>query len=106
MNKNTLDNICQSLEIQPDETFFDEKMLLEALKIKISELLAYRPAYLFTLMYRIDVSEKAVRVALSPSGKEEPAEALARLVIDRQKERIAAKKEYKQPPIEGWNEWE
>lgn len=105
MNKNTLASICQSLEIQPDETFLDEKMLFEALKIKISELLAYRPAYLFTLMYRIDISEKDVKAALSPSGKEEPAEVLARLIIERQKERIAAKNEYKQPPIDGWNEW-
>lgn len=106
MNKNTIASICQSLEIQPNETFLDEKMLFEALKLRISELLENRPAYLFTLMYRIDVSEKAVRTALSPSGKEDPAATLALLVIKRQKERIAAKNEYKQPPIEGWNEWE
>ncbi len=106
MNHNTIEYICQSLEIQPNETFLDEKMLLEALKLRISELLEYKPAYLFTLMYRIDVSEKAIRTALSPSGKEDPAEALARLVIERQKERIAAKNKYKQSPIEGWNEWE
>lgn len=80
------------LEELPEGT--SEQELLDALADRIAGLLEYRLEYFFSLMYRLDVSEEKVREALQPGGEEPANVALARLVIQRQKERLQTRRKY------------
>ena len=51
--------------------------------------------YLLSLMYRLDILEENLQKALHPSNPEAPHIALARLVIERQKQRLASRAEYR-----------
>ena len=79
-----------------------DEELLESLSDRIAHLLMYEMESFMTLMYRMDVSEKKVATALSPNQAEAPNVALAKLVIERQMERMATKKKYKQAPLNDW----
>lgn len=72
-----------------------EQELLDALADRIAWLLEYRLEYFFSLMYRLDVPEEKVGEALQPGGEEPANVALARLVIQRQKERLETRKKFR-----------
>ena len=72
-----------------------EQELLDVLANRIAWLLEYRLEYFFSLMYRLDVAEEKVEGALSPGGEEPSNIALAKLVLQRQKERLETRKKYK-----------
>lgn len=95
------DIILQQFELSFDEQLQDEE-LLESLSDRIAHLLMYEMESFMTLMYRMDISEKKVATALSPNQAEAPNVALAKLVIERQMERMATKKKYKQAPLNDW----
>jgi hypothetical protein len=58
---------------------------------------------LMSYLYRLDVLEVKINAVLSPIAIVSPIEGLARLILERQKERIATKQKYKSdPPIPGW----
>ncbi|MFN7325578.1 MAG: hypothetical protein ACK5SQ_03260 [Chitinophagales bacterium] len=84
-----------------------EVELLAHLTARIEEMLAHEPDLLMSLLYRNDVEEKAILAALQPSPNETVSMALARLVLERYKQRSASKKrvsiEQRDIP-EGW-EW-
>lgn len=85
--------------IAPDLlTSADDEQVLEVLTDRIGELLARQPDYLMSMLYRLDVSEQAVRSALNDD--QHPAQALAQLVLQRQRQRLATKKKYKQEPLD------
>jgi hypothetical protein len=51
------------------------------------------------------IPEARVNEALSPAHPEPANLALAKLVLERQKQRIRTKREYRQDNLDGW-EWE
>jgi hypothetical protein len=55
------------------------------------------------LLYRLDVAEDKINRALMPGNSEDANIALARLVIDRQKKRIATKRAYREQHPTNWN---
>ena len=57
---------------------------------------------LMSYLYRLDVEESDIHMALSPLGSAIPSRGLAMLILKRQQARIHTKKMYKQSPIEGW----
>lgn len=79
-----------------------EEELFLAIKDRIMYFLEYNPDLLMSYLYRLDIDEHKINLALSPLSELEPIEGLAQLVLERQKERIASKKAHKQPPIKGW----
>jgi len=81
-----------------------EEELIALLSPRIEWLLEYRTEFLFSLMYRLDVSEKKVDGALSPGAPEPAHIGLSRLVVERQKERIATRNAY--PAKDLGEEWE
>lgn len=91
-----------TLEIDYDDGISDEQML-HIIELRVTELLSQSPDLLFSYLYRLDISEPKIKQALHTSEGISPNLALARLILERQKQRIASKKKYKQdPPIEGW----
>lgn len=86
------------LEKQPDS--ISEEELLDMLAAHIDYMIENRMETLLSLMYRLDIAEHKVNFALSPLSPEAPAMALARLVLERQKQRLHTKLIYKTPPLD------
>lgn len=82
-----------------------EEELLMVLTARISEMLERQPEYLLSLLYRLDVLEPKINQALHPAAPEMPALGLARLVLERQQQRIFTKKTVKPIPLEGMDDW-
>jgi hypothetical protein len=72
-----------------------EAELLALLSERIGEMLERRPEYLMSLLYRLDVLEKKIVPVLRPGAPEPPHIGLARLVLERQKQRIETKRNVK-----------
>ncbi len=83
-----------------------EDELLALLSERIAEMLEQRPEYLMSLLYRLDVLEEKIRPALHPGAPEPAPMGLARLVLERQKQRVATKRSVKTDPLEGMEEWQ
>ena len=86
--------IAADFEIEGVKETFGEEELLEALAHQIAYMIEYRLEFLLSLMYRLDVAEAKVNAALDPAASEPPNRALAKLVLERQKERVRTKREY------------
>lgn len=84
----------------------DEQELLTLLADRIAELLERQPEYLMSMLYRLDVLEKKIRPVMQPDAPEPANWGLARLVLERQKQRAATKRTVKPPPLEGMDDWQ
>ncbi len=98
------DLIARDFELEAQEETLSEDVLLSLLADQIAYMIEARMEFLLSLMYRLDIDEKKVNEALSPAGEEPANWALARLVLERQKQRAFTKKHYKQGNLDGW-EW-
>ena len=83
----------------------NEEALLTLLTGRIAELLERQPEYLLSLLYRLDVLEPKINQALHPTAPEMPALGLARLVLERQQQRIFTKRTIKPAPLEDLEDW-
>lgn len=90
--------IFKDFELSTDKEALSEEELLLLLADRMEYLIENRIEYLFSLMYRLDIPEGKVRFALSPLAPEPPHIGLARLVIERQKQRLFTKQFYKSKP--------
>lgn len=91
----TTELIVRDFEIEgrPDDA--TEEALFQLLSDQIAYMIEYRLDFLLSLMYRLDINEQKVNAALSPMSPEPANIGLARLVMDRQKQRIFTKQYYK-----------
>jgi len=71
-----------------------EQELFEMLSDQVAYMMQYRLDFLLSLMYRLDIDEQKIRVALSPKALIAPNIGLAHLILERQKLRIKIKQEY------------
>jgi galactose-1-phosphate uridylyltransferase len=71
-----------------------EEELFQMLSDRISWLIEHNMEYLLSLLYRNDVAESKIHFALSPFEKDPANVALAKLVMERQKQRLATKQQY------------
>ncbi len=100
------DELSELLETDVDgqlekvETNAEELILF--MSRRIEQLLERSPDTLMSMMYRLDINEEKIKMALSPTNPENPAIGLARLIVDRQRQRMETKKKYKQPPLDDW----
>ena len=76
------------------------------LALRIADLLQHRTEFLFNIFYCLDVNEAKMHEALLPNAPDAADIGLAKLLIERQKQRIFTKKFYKQPKLSaedsGW----
>lgn len=84
----------------------NEAELLALLAERIEEMLIHRQDYLMSLLYRLDVLEEKIRPVMHPNAPEPPHIGLARLVLERQKQRAETKLNIKPEPLEGLEGWE
>ena len=103
-DKNSLQElIALNFELEETKTF-DETELEQLLSNRIAYMLDHQLDFLLSLLYRLDVEEQKINMALSPINKIPPALALARLVIERQKQRIATKEKYGNADSDPWGD--
>lgn len=97
----TTEMVIRDFEIERKENnTMSEQELFDMLADQIAYMIEYRLEFLLSLMYRLDIDEAKVNEALSP-GNETPANvALARIVLDRQKQRAFTKRFYKQDKLD------
>ncbi len=95
--------IARDMEWDNEEEIKTEAELIRLLSQHIAWLIDRRTEHLFSLMYRLDIPEEKVRAALLPGNDEAPAHALARLVVERQKQRLATRRQY--PPEKLDDDW-
>jgi hypothetical protein len=81
-----------------------EQQLLAVLAERIADLLERQPEYLMSLLYRLDVLEEKIRPVMHPGAAEPVNWALARLVLERQKQRVETKRSVRPEPL--GDEWQ
>lgn len=83
-----------------------EAELLKLVAERIAELLEKQPEYLMSLLYRLDVPETKIHPVMRPDAPEPANYGLARLVLERQKQRAETKRTVKPKPLEDMEGWE
>lgn len=97
--------VREPFELQSGPPPANEAELLDLLAGRIEEMLATRPEYLMSLLYRLDVLEKYIVPVLHPAAPEPPHIGLARLVLERQRQRAETKRSIPIQPLEDWEDW-
>ncbi len=95
--------IARDFEMEIGEETLTEEALLQVLADHIAYWIDHKLEFLLSLMYRLDIDERKVNAALSPYAEEPANLSIARLVLERQKQRIFTKKYYKQQNSDNWN---
>lgn len=81
----------------------DEHDLLLLIAERAQWMLDHDKDLLLSYLYRLDISEAAIDMALMPGNPDPAAMAIAKLILQRQKERMESRKKYKVDPIEDWD---
>ena len=97
--------ILRDFELSDPQKEMTEAELLDYLAAAIGYMIEHKLDFLLSLLYRLDISERKINEALLPGNKEEANTALAKLVLDRQKLRVATKRAYRDKNPSNWN-WE
>lgn len=95
-----------SFELEDAPPAADEEALLAMLARSIGAMLEQRPDFLMSLLYRLDVLEEKIRPVLHPGAPEPANWGLARLVLERQQQRLETKRALKPDALEGMEGWE
>ena len=95
--------ISRDLELgNTEDDKLTEERLLQLITDRVDWLIEHNLELLLSSLYRLDVSEQKINQALLPTNDLVPAQAIAKLILDRQKQRIRTRLTYQQPDIEGW----
>lgn len=102
----TAELVREPFELENAAPPASEEELLAILADRIADLLEHQPEYLMSLLYRLDVLEKKIHPVMQPGAPEPANWGLARLVLERQKQRLETKRSIKPEPLEGMEGWE
>lgn len=94
--------IIRNFEIQGADEDVSEDELLDILTSQVEYLMDRRLDYLLSLLYRLDVLEPKIKAVLYNQELIAPARGLAKLILDRQRERIATREKYSNPGDGSW----
>ena len=96
--------VLEQLDIVGSSATPDTLAMFDLLSARIAQLLDANMEQVFSILYRMDVSEAAVKAVLHPAAPEPPHVGLTRLVLARQAERNRTMREVKQGKIEDLDE--
>ena len=89
----------EDIQIPPTERTFSEEEIIDILRQQIAYLLDHKRDWLLGKLYRLDVRERDIKIALNLPN-ESPSQALARLVLTRQQERASTKEAIGVKPLD------
>jgi hypothetical protein len=81
----------------------NEEEMLSYLGDAISYMIEHKLDFLLSLLYRLDVDENKIRQALLPGNPVQANIALAQLVWERQKQRVATKQHFRKQNPTNWD---
>lgn len=93
--------IAQDFEIELSNHLSDEEVI-QLVADQVALFMETRLEFFFNLLYRLDVDEDKISSALSPLAPEPTNIGIARLIVERQKQRAMTRQTFKQPAIAGW----
>ncbi len=96
--------IIRNFDLEVPDEPLSEEALFQVLADQIAYMIEFRMEYLLSLLYRNDVEESKINFALSPACEDPANIALAKLVMERQRQRLATKKSYKIEKLEDLEE--
>lgn len=101
-NNNPTEILIRDFELaDPGSAAPSEEELFAMLCDRIAWLIEHNMEYLLSLLYRNDVLESKIHFALSPLDPDPANIALAKLVMERQRQRLETKKKYGSQPADG-----
>ncbi|WP_236979569.1 hypothetical protein [Membranihabitans maritimus] len=89
------DLLRNSFQIEKGSKEISEEELLEMLTGRISSMIDENTDLLFSLLYRLDISEAKIKKVIDRQKDESISRGLAKLVLERQKERLRTKAKYR-----------
>ncbi len=96
----TAELIARDFGLKMGKEPLTEQELFDLVANEVAYMIEHRLDFLMSLLYRLDVLEHKINFALSPLAPDPANIALAKLIIERQKERIFTKKKYQQDKID------
>jgi len=103
-NEKTTAIILRDFEMEIGDKKPSEKELFDMLCDQVAYMMEYRLDFLLSLMYRLDIDEQKINIALAPKTLIAPNVGLAHLILERQKLRIKIKEEYGKTELEDLDE--
>ena len=100
LSQQTTEIIARDFGLEVGDDPMTEQELFDLLADQVAYMIEHRLEALFSLLYRLDVSEAKIREALAPEAEEIANVAIARLVLERQKQRIHTKNFYRQQKLD------
>ena len=91
--------LVHKFDLNITEEELNHQKMIDLLADKIAYMLEYQLEQLFSMMYRLDVSEEKLKAALMPNAEEPANVGLAKLIIERQMQRLHTKAFYKQEEL-------
>lgn len=86
------DTLAQSFGLAISDLVSEEK-IIEALTLRVEELIAGNPDQLFSMLYRLDISEARIKAAMSLDH--EVTKKIAVLIYERQLEKIISRNQFR-----------
>jgi len=83
-----------SLRADLTEAVKNEEQLLKLVEQYVQELIDTDFEKLLLVLYRLDVSEKKVKQALEINGAEKASNSIAKLILEREKEKAETRKKF------------
>lgn len=85
--KALLDTLADNLSLKAPE-LISEDTILNALAVKVAEMLQYNRDVFFQLMYKLDIDERKLQAAMT---EQDISLGIARLIYERQLQRIISR---------------
>jgi hypothetical protein len=99
-NKETQELIQRDFGLATTHEALGEDEFFDLLADHVAFMIERNLEELLSLMYRMDINEAMVHRALSPGNPEPANVAIAKLVVERQRQRVETKRQYKQEPLD------
>jgi len=95
--------IARNFDLEAPGRPVTEEELVAVLAERIANMMDGDRDMLLSLLYRLDIEEHKINKAMAMNQLIPTNVGLARLIIERQKERNESRKKYKQDNIDGWD---
>lgn len=92
--------LLRQFEIENPAPTYSEQEVLQLLSERIAWMLEHQTELLFSLLYRMDIEEKDMRIAMDPASALPAPQALATLIIERQRKRMQSKQDIRVEEID------
>ena len=94
-DQSTSNLIKKDFELEIGDDPLTEEEMLMALAERVAYLMEYRLEFLMSSLYRLDVLEIHLNKVLAPDAEDPPYIGVAKLIIEREKQRNFTKQKYK-----------